>query len=281
MKTVRSVAELRAAVRIWRAAGESVALVPTMGNLHAGHLSLVALAGRTGGRTVVSVFVNPAQFGPGEDFASYPRTPAEDARRLVGTGADLLFVPAVEEIYPAWPAPATSVTVPGLDTILCGASRPGHFAGVTSVVARLFNLIQPDVAVFGQKDYQQCVILRRMTADLHYPVRILMGPTLREADGLAMSSRNQYLDPAERARAPAMHAALLACAGELRAGRRDFAVLEAAGLAALARGGFRPDYFAIRSADDLAAPRPDTPQALVVLAAGYLGRARLIDNLLV
>jgi len=251
-----------------------------MGNLHDGHLSLVELAAREARRVVVSVFVNPTQFGPGEDYAAYPRTPAADQERLARTRADVLFVPATAEMYPDGHGPGTVVSVPGLSTILCGAHRPGHFDGVASVVARLFNIVQPDVAVFGQKDYQQLVIIRRLQADLHFPVRVVGAPTVREADGLALSSRNQYLSPEERRLAPAIHAALSACGEALRQGLRDFARLEAEGAARLAAAGLRPDYFAIRTPDELAVPE-SAARRLVILTAVRLGRARLIDNILV
>jgi pantoate--beta-alanine ligase len=272
--------DLRGIVRRWRDAGETIALVPTMGNLHEGHLSLVQLAAREAKRVVVSVFVNPAQFGPGEDYAAYPRTPDADLQRLGRAPADVLFTPGTEEMYSAGDARGTMVSVPGLSAILCGAFRPGHFDGVTSVVARLFNVVQPDVAVFGQKDYQQLVIIRRMQSDLHFPVRVVDAPTVREADGLAMSSRNQYLSPDERRLAPRIHAQLLACGQSLRQGRRDYPGLEAEGAAGLAAAGLKPDYFAIRAPDDLAEPGPG-PRRLVILTAVRIGRARLIDNILV
>ena len=280
MKTIRKIASLRETVRAWRQAGETVALVPTLGNLHEGHISLVELARQHADRIVVSVFVNPTQFGPGEDYQSYPRTLDHDRRRLTRAGAELLFAPVVEEMYPRAEDAGTVVSVPGLSTILCGEFRPGHFDGVASVVSRLFNIVQPDVAVFGQKDYQQLTIIRRLQADLHYPVGIIAGPTLREADGLALSSRNQYLSPAERKLAPALYRAVSECGDRLRAGARDFAALEAHGKAALVVAGFRLDYFSIRNADDLAPAQP-ADRRLVVLAAAHLGRARLIDNQLV
>ena len=229
---------------------------------------------------VVSVFVNPSQFGPGEDLAAYPRTPAEDLEALQEVGADLLFLPSVDTVYPFGVAAMTRVSVPGLSAVLCGASRPGHFDGVTTVVCRLFNIVQPDIAVFGQKDYQQLLIVQRMVADLHLPVRILSAPIRREPDGLAMSSRNRYLDADGRARAPALHAALQAAADAIRAGRRDFAALEAEGAAQLMAAGMRTDYFAVRNAADLGMPDP-TATRLVILGAAYCGPARLIDNVLV
>ncbi len=278
MKTVRKIASLRENLLAWRSFNETVALVPTMGNLHAGHLSLVERARALADRVVVSVFVNPTQFGPGEDFAAYPRTLDGDRRQLTRTNVDILFAPPVAEIYPDGEDGSTLVSVPDLSRILCGEFRPGHFDGVASVVTRLFNIVQPDHAVFGQKDYQQLLVIRRVQADLHLPVRVIAVPTVREPDGLALSSRNQYLDPAERARAPELQRALAACAALLRAGRRDFAALEQQGMAALVAAGFRPDYFSVRNATDLAPPGA-TDRELVILAAGHLGRARLIDNL--
>jgi pantoate--beta-alanine ligase len=279
VETISKLAALRARLDAWRRAGETVALVPTMGNLHRGHLSLVALAREHARRTVVTVFVNPTQFGPNEDFDAYPRTPAPDAGLLAGAGADALFMPGVDEVYPDGTAGAARVEVPGLSDILCGAHRPGHFAGVTSVVARLFNMVGPHVAVFGEKDFQQLTIIRRMVEDLHFPIRIVGAPTVREPDGLALSSRNQYLTPAERAVAPELQATLAACAAALTAGRRDFAALEAEGVARLAAAGLRTDYVAVRSSRTLGEPVPGD-QGLVVLGAATLGRARLIDNVL-
>lgn len=277
METITHLAALRARRDAWRRAGEAVALVPTMGNLHRGHLSLVDLARQHATRTVVTVFVNPTQFGPNEDFAAYPRTPAPDAGLLAAAGADVLFLPGVDEVYPAGTEAATRVEVPGLSDILCGAHRPGHFAGVTSVVARLLNMVEPDVAVFGEKDFQQLSLIRRMVADLHFRVRVLGAPTLREPDGLALSSRNQYLTPAERQVAPALQATLVSCAAALTAGRRDYAALEAEALSTLMAAGFRPDYVAVRTLAGLRLPAP-ADQGLLVLAAATLGRARLIDN---
>jgi pantoate--beta-alanine ligase len=281
MKTIRDISALRDAVAGWRQDGESVALVPTMGNLHRGHMSLIALAHEHAERVVVSLFVNPAQFGPGEDFDGYPRSLDLDRRRLSRAGVDVLFAPDSAAIYPFGEVSMTRVSVPELSGILCGAARPGHFDGVTSVVCRLFNLIQPDVAVFGQKDYQQLVIVRRMVADLHIPVQVIAGQTRREKDGLALSSRNQYLSEAERQRAPELHRALHRCGQLLADGARDFERLETEGRRALQGAGFEPDYFAIRRAWDLGSPEEANSRRLVVMAAGTLGRARLIDNLLV
>ncbi len=278
MRTVHAIADLRAQVADWRRAGERVALVPTMGNLHAGHLQLVERAQELASRTVASIFVNPTQFGPNEDYAGYPRTLDDDRQQLASVGLDLLFAPTVAAIYPRPLEEMTQVIVPGLSQILCGASRPIHFRGVATVVTKLFNLAQPDVAVFGEKDWQQLVVIRRMAADLDLPVEIVGMPTVREADGLAMSSRNRYLTPEERSRAPALYAALTACAERLRAGERDHAALAAEAQARLATAGFRADYFEIRRAADLRPPTAEDRE-LRILAAAWLGRARLIDNL--
>ncbi len=278
MDTVTSVAAVREQVRTWRAEGLRIAFVPTMGNLHPGHVSLIEAARRHGQRFVASIFVNPMQFGPNEDFAHYPRTPHEDERMLAAAGCSLMFMPNVSEIYPHGAERATRVEVPHLSRILCGEFRPGHFEGVATVVAKLFNIVQPDVAVFGEKDYQQLTVIRRMVEDLCLPVQIVGAPTLREADGLAMSSRNQYLSEAQRRLAPQIFATLSAAARRLQGGDSDFASIERAGVQTLESAGFRPDYFAIRQAEDLAPPSAQT-RHLVVLTAAHLGKARLIDNL--
>ncbi|MFO1424563.1 MAG: pantoate--beta-alanine ligase [Candidatus Competibacteraceae bacterium] len=280
MQTVHAIAELRAKVAAWKRAGERVAFVPTMGNLHRGHIHLVERARALAPRTVASVFVNPMQFGPNEDFAAYPRTLAEDSRQLEAAGLDLLFAPSVAEVYPRPLEQMTQVTVPELPAVLCGASRPTHFGGVTTVVSKLFNLVQPDVAVFGEKDWQQLVIIRRMAADLDMPVDIVGVPTVREPDGLALSSRNGYLSAGERAIAPTLYATLRATAERLRAGEGDFSVLEAEAKAKLAAAGFQPDYFEIRRPADLRRPLAEDRE-LRIFAAARLGRARLIDNLAV
>ncbi|MGE0582296.1 MAG: pantoate--beta-alanine ligase [Steroidobacteraceae bacterium] len=278
MQTVTSIADVRACVRAWKQEGARVAFVPTMGNLHAGHISLIELARRHGERFVASIFVNPMQFGPNEDFAHYPRTPAPDAQMLAAAGCDLMFMPDVGEMYGAGATAPTRVDVPGISTTLCGEFRPGHFEGVATVVAKLFNIVQPDVAVFGEKDFQQLVVIRRMTADLCFPIAIVGAPTVREADGLAMSSRNQYLTAAERAAAPAIHAALLVATAAIAGGATDFTRLEREGAARLAEHGFRVEYFAVRRRIDLSTPMP-ADRKLVVLTAARLGKARLIDNL--
>lgn len=277
MQIVESRAAMRALTHAWRAAGESVALVPTMGNLHAGHLALVERARELGRRVVASVFVNPLQFGPREDFAAYPRTLEADAAQLRAHGVDALFAPPLEEVYRRPAEQTCRIEVPRLGDILCGAHRPGHFDGVATVVAKLFNMVAPDVAVFGEKDFQQLLVIRRLVEDLDFPVRIEGVATVREADGLALSSRNAYLSAEERGRAPQLHAALCAARAALREGRRDYETLEAEGLERLRAAGFAPDYFSIRGQGLEPAAEADGP--LVVLAAARLGRARLIDNL--
>ena len=278
MDTVTTIAAVRERIRRWRGEGRRIAFVPTMGNLHAGHVSLIEMARRHGDRFIASIFVNPMQFGPNEDFAHYPRTPAQDARMLADAGCDLMFMPDVVEIYPNGSERATRVEVPGLSSILDGEFRPGHFEGVATVVAKLFHIVEPDAAVFGEKDFQQLTIIRRMVSDLCMPITIIAAPTVREPDGLAMSSRNQYLTDEERRKAPVIHQLLLAAVERLRTGDRDFAAIERSALDSLERAGLRPDYFSVRRADDLSTPDAST-RHLVVLTAARLGRARLIDNL--
>ncbi|MCW8918197.1 MAG: pantoate--beta-alanine ligase [Gammaproteobacteria bacterium] len=280
MQIVSTIDELRRVRRDWLRAGERVAFVPTMGNLHAGHLKLVREARARAPRVVVSIFVNPLQFGAGEDFAAYPHTPEQDEARLREAGVDLLFLPSEAEIYPHGREGGTFVEVPGLSDILCGASRPGHFRGVATVVAKLFNMVQPELALFGEKDYQQLSILRLMARDLNIPLELIGVPTEREADGLAMSSRNGYLTPEERAIAPALYQVLRDVDAELTGGGRDLATIETAAATRLQAAGLRPDYLTIRRAADLQLPQAGE-RRLVVLAAAYLGRARLIDNLLI
>jgi pantoate--beta-alanine ligase len=275
MIIVQKIAEVRGQISAWRRAGQKIAFVPTMGNLHAGHLALVTAAKARAERVVVSIFVNPLQFGPNEDFAKYPRTLEADTKALHDAGADLLFLPEVAEIYPQGQA-ATKVEVPDVSEGLCGAFRPGHFVGVATVVAKLFNIVQPDLALFGKKDYQQLQVIRRMVADLCFPIEIIGLETVREANGLAMSSRNGYLSAGEREQAAALYRSLKQAAERLRAGDQDYARIEEAGLVELQAQDFRPDYFSIRSADNFAAPKAGAP--LIVLAAAWLGRTRLIDN---
>jgi pantoate--beta-alanine ligase len=282
MKLVDSIAALRAQVTQWKAKGLRVALVPTMGNLHRGHLALVAEACERADKVVATIFVNPTQFGEGEDFDGYPRTLAADAERLESTGCDLLFVPTTAEMYPFGQQDLTRVQVPQITNDHCGASRPGHFDGVSTVVNILFNLVQPDVACFGTKDYQQLAVLKRMARDLCIPVEIVGVPTVRENDGLAKSSRNQYLTESERQVAPRMYQILQAVQQELTENRErsgyTFRVVEAQALQKLADSGFEPEYLTICYRDDLE-PAKDTERPLVVLTAARLGKARLIDNL--
>jgi pantoate--beta-alanine ligase len=278
MQTVAEIPAVRAAVRTWRGKAEAIGFVPTMGNLHAGHFALLKLARARCERVVASIFVNPTQFGPGEDYQRYPRTLAADQAGLAEHGCDLLFTPGVETMYPFGADAATSVHVPGITDTLEGAHRPGHFDGVASVVARLFNLVQPDVAVFGQKDYQQWRVVERMARDLGMPVAIVAAPIERDADGLALSSRNQYLSPDERRRAPELYATLRMMR-ELHAQGHARVAIEQAAVARLQRAGFAPDYAAIRHGTDLAEPVPDEHEGLVALAAARLGATRLIDNL--
>jgi pantoate--beta-alanine ligase len=281
VRIVATVADLRAAVAALRQRGARIGLVPTMGNLHEGHLSLIDTARDHGAdAVVVSIFVNPLQFGPKEGFATYPRTPEEDHEALAGKDVALLFAPTVLEMYPDGQAATTRVEVPGLSTILCGHFRPGHFVGVATVVTKLLNMVQPDLAVFGEKDYQQVVVIRRMARDLCLPVEIIGSPTIREEDGLAMSSRNRFLSAEQRARAPELHRALREAAAAVESGEWSVAAIEERGMARLEAAGFRTEYFAVRDALTLVEPTPDQPR-LVVLAAGWLGKTRLIDNLAV
>ena len=278
MIAIESVAALREALGNHRRAGARVAFVPTMGNLHAGHLKLVEEAKRLADVVVVSIYVNPLQFGPKEDLAAYPRTPDTDRQQLEQLEVDLLFMPTDKDIYPRGPADTTRVEVPGLGKILCGVSRPTHFAGVTTVVNRLFNLVQPAVAVFGKKDYQQLLIVQRMVSDLGMPIEIAGVDTVRESDGLAMSSRNGYLSNAERKAAPALYQALVSAAQSLTAGTTNVEKAIDQVRKDIEASGFRTDYVEIRRQTDLGEPA-QTDRQLVLLVAGWLGRTRLIDNI--
>lgn len=249
-----------------------------MGNLHAGHFSLVDLARQRADRVVASIFVNPTQFGPNEDYARYPRTPDEDRAGLAEHRCDLLFAPPVEVMYPHGPDRALRIHVPDVGDTLEGAHRPGHFDGVATVVAKLFAMVAPDLAVFGRKDWQQYLLVRRLAGELGQPLEVISGPIVREADGLAMSSRNRYLDPAQRARAPALHAALEAMRAAFARGEAREAV-ESRAMASLAHAGFVPDYAVVRRAADLALPAPDERRGCMALTAARLGTTRLIDNL--
>ena len=278
MHLVHTVSELHAALQPWRRARESIGFVPTMGNLHAGHVSLVDKARALAECVVVSVFVNPLQFGPSEDFDKYPRTLEADSRLLKKAGVDVVFAPSVKDLYPGGYPPATTVSVGGpLAEILCAPFRPGHFTGVATIVNILFNVVRPDLAVFGEKDYQQLAVIRRMVTDLGLSIRVVGAPTLRDPDGLAMSSRNQYLSADERKRAARLHETLQWVGGQLNGGRRDFAMLSQEAQARLVKAGFNPQYVDLRTTD-LDAPGEGTRE-FVVLAAAYLGTTRLIDNL--
>lgn len=280
MITVKTVRELRAAVARARSEGKRIGFVPTMGNLHAGHAALVTKAAQRAEFVVASIFVNPLQFGAGEDLDTYPRTLTADQERLLAAGCNLLFAPGVEEMYPDGMAGQTLVCVPGVSEGLCGASRPGHFDGVATVVTKLFHMVQPDLAVFGEKDFQQLAVIRKLVRDLDLPVQIIGEPTVRDSDGLALSSRNGYLNDAQRRCAPALYQTLGALAAELRSGRDDHSVLIEDGLARLSAAGFEPDYLEIRHPLTLR-PATRADRQLVILAAARLGTTRLIDNLLV
>ena len=275
MQIVNTIQALRALIHTWKAAGERVAFVPTMGNLHAGHCQLVTAAQQHADKVVVSVFVNPTQFGAGEDFDSYPRTEAQDQEKLQAIDTDVLFLPSVAEMYA--PNAKTVISVAGLSELYCGVSRVGHFDGVATVVCKLFNMVQPDVALFGLKDFQQLAVIRTMVNDLNMPVDIIGIDTVREASGLAMSSRNGYLTPAEHQLAPMLYQSLCAAREAIVAGL-DYPSVEKNALSTLQNAGFQPDYFRICRSLDLA-PAQQGDTELVLLVAAKLGKTRLIDNI--
>lgn len=277
MLIIEDIQALRAQIKTWRRAGETIAFVPTMGNLHDGHVALVKRAQELGSKVVASIFVNPTQFDRKEDLAAYPRTLTEDCQRLQAVGTDMVFTPTPALMYPGGGL-ATRVEVPGISQLLEGASRPGHFTGVSTVVCKLFNLVQPDVAVFGEKDFQQLMLIRQMVRDLDMDIEIVGLPTVREADGLAMSSRNGYLTVEERKIAPAFNRILREVVDALHKGRQDYPPLQAEAMKSLELQGFRPDYVEIRRVSDLLPPE-DGKEALVVLGSAWLGKARLIDNI--
>jgi len=277
MDIYREIADLRSALADLRAEGR-LAFVPTMGNLHEGHLCLVREAKKQAAHVAVSIFVNPLQFGPNEDLDSYPRTFESDREALEAEGVSVLFSPAVGTIYPVPLSQQTRVSVPGISELYCGASRPGHFDGVATVVCKLFNIVQPDVAVFGRKDFQQLAVIRRMVRDLAMPIDIVGLDTVREPDGLAMSSRNQYLKTKDRARAPLLYRTLRDAARRIQDGERDYAQLSREMRDTLDRGGFRSDYVEIVDADTLLAPQSNS-RNLAILVAAWMGAARLIDNI--
>jgi len=277
IETVTELSRLRAVVNGWKREGLRVALVPTMGNLHAGHYSLVTLARQYADRVVSSVFVNPTQFGPNEDFTRYPRTPEADTTGLEQAGCDVLWLPTVESMYPFGVALAASVNVPGISGLLEGAHRPGHFDGVCTVVSRLFNQVQPDVAAFGKKDYQQLAVIRQMVEDLAFPIQIVGGDIVREGDGLAMSSRNQYLNAEQRPVSTTIHQVLLGMREGFIAGKTR-SLIEAEATAALQAAGFQVDYAVVRL-PDLSEPADANDGTRVALIAARIGTTRLIDNL--
>ncbi len=276
MQTVHTVSQVREYVRGWHQKGQSVGFVPTMGNLHDGHISLIKEARARCDVVVVSIFVNPTQFGPNEDFDRYPRTLDADAAALVDAGTDLLFAPSVDEMYPLGQN-QTWVDVDGLGEHLCGASRKGHFRGVTTVVSKLFNIVQPDVAVFGEKDFQQLAILRRMSEELLFPIKIVGATTSRESDGLARSSRNGFLDESERTLAPKLYQTLQQLKADIEAGEQDYQGLQSRYRDSLEQAGFQVDYLTVANARSLAPASADDTD-LVVAVAAKLGNTRLIDN---
>ena len=277
MMLVNNPVELREQIRQWRREGQTIAFVPTMGNLHQGHLTLVQEARRHGNKVVVSIFVNPMQFDKAEDLANYPRTLEQDCVALDTAGVDLVFTPTPAIMYPQGLASQTFVEVPGLSGLLEGALRPGHFRGVTTVVTKLFNLVQPDVACFGQKDYQQLALIRKMVADMAMPIEIVGVPTVRAKDGLALSSRNGYLSPAERERAPELARTMTWIAEQIEGGDYHLPSLVAQASQRLDNAGSRTDAIDIVDAATLGSATEQSAQ-LVILMAAYLGKARLIDN---
>ncbi|RBP26450.1 pantothenate synthetase [Marinobacter pelagius] len=278
MRTIHSLKELRTILRGYRRQDKTIGLVPTMGNLHEGHISLVRKAAESADVVVTTIFVNPMQFGANEDLDKYPRTLADDQEKLEAAGNTLVFAPPVEEIYPEGLAQQTKVIVPEVSDGHCGASRPGHFEGVATVVTMLFNMVQPDLAVFGEKDFQQLAVIRKMTRDLFMPVEIIGAPTVREDDGLAKSSRNGYLSEEERKIAPIVFRTLEATVEKLANGRTDFNALESEAEQSLSAAGLRPDYFNIVNSLTLKPASPDDHE-LTILVAAFLGTTRLIDNL--
>ncbi len=278
METVSSLHGLRTIIERWKRSGYSIALVPTMGNLHDGHISLLNHARDCADRTVMSIFVNPIQFGKGEDYERYPSTLADDKNKLEKYGLDLLFTPNLDQLYPGGTDIDTRINVPGLSDILCGEARPNHFSGVATVVAKLLSNVQPDFAFFGEKDYQQVLVIKRMARDLCLPFEIIGLPIVREPDGLAMSSRNAYLSQDERRRAPEIYKTLKAAAESLRQGNKSMDEIETEALGRLQEAGLRPEYVSIRRTEDLQQPAPEDTR-LSILVAAWLGPARLIDNL--
>ncbi|KAA1152131.1 MULTISPECIES: pantoate--beta-alanine ligase [Pseudoalteromonas] len=278
MQSITEIKSLRSQIKAWRQAGLSVALVPTMGNLHRGHFSLVEKAKTLADKVVVSIFVNPMQFGANEDLDNYPRTLNEDKQGLAELETDIVFTPSVETIYPNGLGAQSFVDVPDISLGYCGGSRPGHFRGVATIVTKLFNLVQPDYACFGEKDFQQLQVIKTMARDLSIPVEVIGVPTMREVSGLAMSSRNGYLSEAQKTTATVLFKTLNTCAEQLKSGEKDFVKLESLAKQSLEQAGLKPDYFEIAQQDTLkTATLKDTK--FVILAAAYFGNVRLIDNI--
>lgn len=278
MNTVNTLADLRQQIANARQSGQRIGLVPTMGNLHAGHISLIETARQHADFVVASVFVNPLQFGPNEDLDSYPRTLMDDQHKLQTAGCSLLFTPTEQLMYPHGMQGQTLVQVSGVSEGLCGGSRPGHFDGVATVVTKLFNMVQPDMAVFGEKDFQQLAVIRKMTSDLNMPIEIIGAPIVRDSDGLALSSRNGYLDAAQRKTAPQLYLSLQHLVDQIQAGNRDYGALLQQAEQQLLAAGMRPDYIELRQASSLQPATADSSD-LVVLGAAFLGSTRLIDNI--
>ncbi|NRB24185.1 pantoate--beta-alanine ligase [Shewanella sp.] len=277
MITTQEITQIREQVHAWHAKGETVAFVPTMGNLHLGHITLVKEAVKRADHVVASIFVNPMQFGQNEDLDAYPRTLAADQQALTDAGAELLFTPTSKIIYPKGMQQQTYVEVPKIGDELCGASRPGHFRGVATIVCKLFNIVQPDIALFGKKDFQQLLVIKTMVEDLSMPIEIIGVETIREASGLAMSSRNGYLNPSQQMRAATLKQVMDTMSAQIQSGQAIVGVIAKA-QAKLIEAGFKPDYLEVRSSKDLS-PAKDEQQALVIVAAAYMGTTRLIDNL--
>lgn len=278
MQVISSITDLREVRRTWQSAKEVIAFVPTMGNLHQGHLQLVKEAKKSATKVVVSIFVNPLQFGPDEDLDAYPRTLEQDKKALQDLGVDLLFMPSADDIYSRGLEQQTFVEVPGFSYMICGASRPGHFRGVATIVCKLFNMVQPNQAYFGEKDFQQLQVIKAMVTDLSMNLSIHGVATMREPDGLAMSSRNHYLNEAQRAIAPNLYAIISDMAAQIKTGRRDFSVMISEAKTAINEAGLKTDYVEVRSSNSLLQVGHEDKE-LVILAAAFLGKTRLIDNI--